>query len=622
MAKKKTYTNEELLAQFDNAGVPLEGVPDSSVERVELDEAGLPLEGVQGSSVEKVELDNAGLPLKGVEGSSVQKEDISNNQELLDLLNAPQETPVQKNQDLLNVLDTPQTPPVEATPPAVETPSTPAPDGSGDLMAQYTQGLLDGTIPQNMSPKAWIDSHGSGTPKPKEDMRGLRTKGLDMEADAVDAAVAQGRDLAKMNVSYYEYLANAEKYKEERDRLIQENANRMRDDFINQIQNDQKELMNNPKNVRALFDKSGIGGKIGLAIGTMLGGMYQGMNKMSSNPFVDSIEKWIEGDRAQLQDNIAIARANQAENVLDLERKLLASDRERLSKLNAADIEMKKQGEKYKAQNGYIPPEFLAAQAKIQQSRDTLYNSMVERQSQAAAEMAKAMVNKQLENQAKKEEILLKGSIDSQLQREKGLVDNNSQLRKLSTEKAFKEESYDEAEKRLGLVAPDKYRDMNEKEPASSRFVPLLKKTAPTRDVAQKINEDFAKAIVLKSSVKEIMRIFDKYGTDWNKMNNEEEAYANSLIDQIRGVNRTDLVGPGAITDEEWKMLRDILPNIGNVFSINKNTIAKFKAFQDKSDATFNAKLKSFGFEDKWDAGMKESDFGMKNQTKFSGDKW
>lgn len=85
--------------------------------------------------------------------------------------------------------------------------------------------------------------------------------------------------------------------------------------------------------------------------------------------------------------------------------------------------------------------------------------------------------------------------------------------------------------------------------------VPGFKGWAPGIEEAKTFRAAAARAKTGVGMIDRLMEIYDTNNKAWRK------GEAASLATQLRGISKTDIVGPGAVTEAEWQMLKDVIPD-------------------------------------------------------------
>ena len=124
--------------------------------------------------------------------------------------------------------------------------------------------------------------------------------------------------------------------------------------------------------------------------------------------------------------------------------------------------------------------------------------------------------------------------------------------------------------------------------------VPGFKGEARSAKEAQELRASVASNNTLKSSVQEIEELNAKVGSNLIP-SNEAAARIETTLNQLKGQLRTELIGPGAVTDTERKFLDQMLANPTDIFELNN--MARLKQLQSNIERHVMSKAKVQGLE-------------------------
>ena len=124
---------------------------------------------------------------------------------------------------------------------------------------------------------------------------------------------------------------------------------------------------------------------------------------------------------------------------------------------------------------------------------------------------------------------------------------------------------------------------------------PEFRGTATTEAEAVKFRDQYASVLESRKTISELLDIA-KMGSAMQQTP-EIRAKANSLASSLRGIERINIIGPGTITPEDFKLLESVIPNPTAIFSLKKSNIQAFETMLEKSTRAIESKAKSIGLE-------------------------
>lgn len=124
---------------------------------------------------------------------------------------------------------------------------------------------------------------------------------------------------------------------------------------------------------------------------------------------------------------------------------------------------------------------------------------------------------------------------------------------------------------------------------------PEFKGTAPTEAEAAKFRDQYSNVLESRQTIAELLDIA-KMGTAMQQTP-EVRSRANSLASSLRGIERLNIIGPGTITPEDFKLLESVIPNPTAIFSLKKSNIQAFETMLQKATRAIESKAKSIGLE-------------------------
>jgi len=124
---------------------------------------------------------------------------------------------------------------------------------------------------------------------------------------------------------------------------------------------------------------------------------------------------------------------------------------------------------------------------------------------------------------------------------------------------------------------------------------PEFRGTAPTEAEAAKFRDQYSSVLESRKAISDLLDIA-KMGTAMQQTP-EIRTKANSLVSGLRGVERINIIGPGTITPEDFKLLNSVIPDPTAIFSLKKSNIQAFETMLQKSARAIESKAKGIGLE-------------------------
>ena len=124
---------------------------------------------------------------------------------------------------------------------------------------------------------------------------------------------------------------------------------------------------------------------------------------------------------------------------------------------------------------------------------------------------------------------------------------------------------------------------------------PEFRGTAPTEAEAAKFRDQYSSVLESRRAISDLLDIA-KMGTAMQQTP-EIRTKANSLVSGLRGVERINIIGPGTITPEDFKLLNSVIPDPTAIFSLKKSNIQAFETMLQKSARAIESKAKGIGLE-------------------------
>ena len=124
---------------------------------------------------------------------------------------------------------------------------------------------------------------------------------------------------------------------------------------------------------------------------------------------------------------------------------------------------------------------------------------------------------------------------------------------------------------------------------------PEFRGTAPTEAEAAKFRDQYSSVLESRQTIAELLDIA-KMGPAMQQTP-EVRTRANSLASGLRGIERINIIGPGTITPEDFKLLNSVIPDPTAIFSLKKSNIQAFETMLQKSARAIESKAKAIGLE-------------------------
>ena len=124
---------------------------------------------------------------------------------------------------------------------------------------------------------------------------------------------------------------------------------------------------------------------------------------------------------------------------------------------------------------------------------------------------------------------------------------------------------------------------------------PEFRGTAPTEAEAAKFRDQYSSVLESRQTIADLLDIA-KMGPAMQQTP-EIRTRANALASGLRGIERINIIGPGTITPEDFKLLNSVIPDPTAIFSLKKSNIQAFETMLQKSARAIESKAKSIGLE-------------------------
>ena len=124
---------------------------------------------------------------------------------------------------------------------------------------------------------------------------------------------------------------------------------------------------------------------------------------------------------------------------------------------------------------------------------------------------------------------------------------------------------------------------------------PEFRGTAPTEAEAAKFRDQYSSVLESRQTIADLLDIA-KMGPAMQQTP-EIRTRANALASGLRGIERINIIGPGTITPEDFKLLNSVIPDPTAIFSLKKSNIQAFETMLQKSARAIESKAKGIGLE-------------------------
>lgn len=124
---------------------------------------------------------------------------------------------------------------------------------------------------------------------------------------------------------------------------------------------------------------------------------------------------------------------------------------------------------------------------------------------------------------------------------------------------------------------------------------PEFRGTAPTEVEAVKFRDQYSIVLESRKTIADLLDIA-KMGAVMQQTP-EVRTRANSLATGLRGIERLNIIGPGTITPEDFKLLNSVIPDPTAIFSLKKSNIQAFETMLQKSTRAIESNAKGIGLE-------------------------
>ena len=124
---------------------------------------------------------------------------------------------------------------------------------------------------------------------------------------------------------------------------------------------------------------------------------------------------------------------------------------------------------------------------------------------------------------------------------------------------------------------------------------PEFRGTAPTEAEAAKFRDQYSSVLESRQTIADLLDIA-KMGPAMQQTP-EVRTRANALASGLRGIERINIIGPGTITPEDFKLLNSVIPDPTAIFSLKKSNIQAFETMLQKSARAIESKAKGIGLE-------------------------
>jgi hypothetical protein len=147
-----------------------------------------------------------------------------------------------------------------------------------------------------------------------------------------------------------------------------------------------------------------------------------------------------------------------------------------------------------------------------------------------------------------------------------------------------------------------------------ARYVPDLKGYAPTVKAAEELKDAVKERRKVENSIQSLLTLADKSGSS---VSIDDRALATVEVGTLKGSLRKFLIGPGAMSDHEQKLLESIIRNPTKIFSLDSANKKSLQRLREKTEQGFRYHAESEGFQfDGSTGGASSSDYVYNAVTK------
>lgn len=134
---------------------------------------------------------------------------------------------------------------------------------------------------------------------------------------------------------------------------------------------------------------------------------------------------------------------------------------------------------------------------------------------------------------------------------------------------------------------------------------------ASSKEAAKEANNKIAAVGGIVDGIKELKTLADK----GSSLSIQDRARAQTIAAMLKGQLRTEIVGPGAVSESEWKLLDAIVANPTNFTQLSSTAKTSLGAVEERIQNNMNRSLTQFGIQPK--AQERTSEYATKDGVKY-----
>jgi hypothetical protein len=124
---------------------------------------------------------------------------------------------------------------------------------------------------------------------------------------------------------------------------------------------------------------------------------------------------------------------------------------------------------------------------------------------------------------------------------------------------------------------------------------PEFRGTAPTEKEATDFRDQYSNVLTSRRNIQRLLEIAQMGKA--TQQTPEIKAEAEQLARAAQGALRLDIIGPGTVTDNDRKLLENIVRNPTDIFSLQSSNVKSLKSLLERAGSGIESKAKSIGLE-------------------------
>lgn len=124
---------------------------------------------------------------------------------------------------------------------------------------------------------------------------------------------------------------------------------------------------------------------------------------------------------------------------------------------------------------------------------------------------------------------------------------------------------------------------------------PEFRGTAPTEKEATDFRDQYSNVLSSRRNIQRLLEIAQMGKA--TQQTPEIKAEAEQLARAAQGALRLDIIGPGTVTDNDRKLLENIVRNPTDIFSLQSSNVKSLKSLLERAGSGIESKAKSIGLE-------------------------